>query len=158
MFNNAYKMKRNTYYILVGLIALAEVAIFWLSVDTRNPLLMVVAFVVGVLLIYLAKRRVKEIIEDERTILINQKAALRTLEVFWVLFFALSFGAVVIGLSGRLPYGEPNEPPILPHPEFRHFGLFGIAQMALLCLMIFLYVGFRIYYAQKYGEWEKDEE
>jgi hypothetical protein len=24
--------------------------------------------------------------------------------------------------------------------------------------MIFLYVGFRVYYARKYGEWETDEE
>jgi uncharacterized membrane protein len=31
-------------------------------------------------------------------------------------------------------------------------------QLALLCLMVILYVGFRMYYARKYGEWEKDEE
>lgn len=151
-------MKRNLYYILVGLIALVEVIFFWLAVDTRNPLLIEIAFPIGILLIYLAKRQVEEIIEDERTVLINQKAALRTLEIFWVIFFALSIGAVVIGLSGRFPYGAPNALPPPPHPEFRHFSIFGIGQMAILCLMIFSYVGFRIYYARQYGEWEKDEE
>jgi hypothetical protein len=30
--------------------------------------------------------------------------------------------------------------------------------MLLLCLMIFLYVGFKIYYARQLGEWESDEE
>jgi hypothetical protein len=36
--------------------------------------------------------------------------------------------------------------------------MMGYFQLGLLCLMIFLYVGFRIYYARKYGEWETDEE
>jgi len=36
--------------------------------------------------------------------------------------------------------------------------MMGYFQLGLLCLMIFLYVGFRMYYARKYGEWEIDEE
>jgi uncharacterized membrane protein len=42
--------------------------------------------------------------------------------------------------------------------EFPVIGNFAILQMALLCLMIFLYVGFRMYYARKYGDWDTDEE
>jgi hypothetical protein len=41
---------------------------------------------------------------------------------------------------------------------FIRLGYFGYLQLALLFLMFFLYVGFRIYYAHKYGEWETDEE
>jgi len=37
-------------------------------------------------------------------------------------------------------------------------GYFGYLQLSFLFLMFFLYVGFRIYYARKYGEWETDEE
>jgi hypothetical protein len=30
--------------------------------------------------------------------------------------------------------------------------------MILLCCIAFLYIGFRVYYARKYGEWDSDEE
>jgi uncharacterized membrane protein len=36
--------------------------------------------------------------------------------------------------------------------------MMGFVQLGFLCLMIFLYVAFRIYYARKYGEWDTDEE
>jgi hypothetical protein len=36
--------------------------------------------------------------------------------------------------------------------------MIGYIQLGLLCLMIFLYVGFRFYYARKFGDWETDEE
>lgn len=70
-------MKRNTFYLLAGIVALAEVGIFWLSVRLENPIPIQVAFVLGVILLYLARRRVEETIEDERTAMITQKAALR---------------------------------------------------------------------------------
>lgn len=152
-------MKRNSFYLFMGIIALLEVFAFWLSVELEMPLLIQVAFVLGVLLIYGARRTVEGRIEDERTNMITQKAALRTLEVFWVVFFAVNLGSAVfafsrpLGLRPRPPHpgGEPDL--ILPG-----IGWFATMQMALLCLMIFLYVGFRMYYARKYGEWDTDEE
>jgi uncharacterized membrane protein len=149
-------MKRNTFYVLVGIIALMEIGIFWLSVADRNPLLIQLAFIVGIFLVYGARRTVAEQIEDERTNLITQKAALRTLEIFWVVFFAVSLGSAVIGFSR--PLGFHPRPPFPSEAELPHLGQFGIMQMALLALMFFLYVGFRIYYARKYGGWESDEE
>ncbi|WP_250987579.1 DUF2178 domain-containing protein [Methanoculleus oceani] len=164
-------MKRNTFYLLAGIVALAEVGIFWLSVDLERPILIQVAFVLGVLLLYAARRRVEDRIEDERTAMITQKAALRTLEVFWVVFFAVSLGGAVaafsrpLGLRPPHPPLDPNathmlviritDPDVLP---FDLFGRFAVGQLVLLCLMIFLYVGFRMYYARKYGEWDTDEE
>jgi hypothetical protein len=77
------------------------------------------------------------------------------LEIFWVLFFAISLGGAVFGL------GAPGFPPPRLRPEGEGLiplGNLGIMQMGLLFLMIFLYVGFRMHYARQYGEWATDEE
>ena len=153
-------MKRNSFYILIGIIALIEVAIFWLSVELEMPVLIQVAFILGILLIYGARRTVEDRIEDERTNMITQKAALRTLEVFWVVFFAVNLGSAVFAFSRPLGL-RPHPPPPMTDPGILPFdwvGRFAVIQMALLCLMFFLYVGFRMYYARKYGEWDTDEE
>ncbi len=39
-----------------------------------------------------------------------------------------------------------------------HLGIFGVIQILLLVLMLFIYVAFRIYYSHKFGEWDDDEE
>ena len=148
-------LKQNTFYLLAGIVGLAEVGIFWLSVEYHNPLLIVVSIIVGISMLYWARSKVTDRKEDERTALISQKAALRTLEVFWVVFFAISLGGAVFGL------GAPGFPRPHPPPEaggFIHLGNLGFLQMLLLCLMIFLYVGFKMYYARQHGEWESDEE
>ena len=54
-----------------------------------------IAFVVGVVLLYLVYRRVEDFIEDERSARITEKAAMRTLQVFWVCFCAFSIMAVM---------------------------------------------------------------
>ncbi len=152
-------MKRNRFYILTGCVALALLAIFWYSVEIENPLLIEAAFIIGVVLVYLARRGVTDLIEDERSARITEKAAMRTMQVFWVVFCVFSIGAVIRLLD------TPSFPPTF-HPSFspdRIPGFPGIRtvgyiQLGLLCLMIFLYVGFRLYYAGKYGDWETDEE
>lgn len=154
-------MKRNTFYILLGLIALCEVLIFWLSVELHSPHFIQASFILGVAVIYLAKRHVTDIVEDERTALISQKASERTLAVFWIIFFTLSLGSAVLIFGERV--GMPPRPPFRPPPEwgvnnFNPLGYFAMIQMGLLCLMILLYVGFRMYYAKQYGDWEGDEE
>ena len=155
-------MKRNTFYLLAGIVALIEVGIFWFSVEAERPILIQVAFVLGVLLIYVARQWVDERIEDERTALITEKAALRTLEIFWVVFFAISLGSAVVAFSRPLGLRPPHPGPPGTAPldvlELPFIGGFALFQMALLCLMIFLYVGFRMYYARKYGDWDTDEE
>jgi uncharacterized membrane protein len=148
-------MKHNTFYLLAGIIGLALVAIFWISVEIRDPFLISVAFIAAILLLYLARYHVTDRVEDERTILISQKSAMRTLEVFWVVFFAISLGGAVMGLGAPgfpPPHHRPPDEGLIP------LGQLGITQMALLCLMIVLYVGFKMYYARQYGEWDTDEE
>jgi uncharacterized membrane protein len=158
-------MKQNLFYLIAGIVGLAEVGVFWLSVDMRNPFLIMGAFIVGIIFLYALWRMVSDRKDDERSIFISEKAKSKTLEVFWVVFFAVSLGSVVIGFSEHLRIPPPNPPlpgnfPFGPefHPDRPFIGYFGLFQMVLLFLLIFLYIGFRIYYARKYGEWDKDEE
>jgi len=153
-------MKKNTFYLVVGCIAVALLGIFWYSVEIHNALLIEIAFIIGIVITYFARKKVTDLIEDERSAKISEKAALRTFQVFWVAFCAVSIGAVM-----NLLYI-----PHLPRPrvvnrtseffplEIMPLKMVGYIQLGLLCLMIFLYVGFRLYYARKYGEWETDEE
>lgn len=173
-------MRQNTFYLLAGIVGLVEVAAFWLSVQYRIPFLITGVFIAGVVLLYGAWRRIGDRREDERAALINQKAGMATFMVFWVVFFATSLGGAVIGFGAppipRLPRHNGDVQPgganwsldqrpglsergmIGPEEGFVRLGHFGYLQLALLFLMFFLYVGFRIYYARKYGEWETDEE
>ena len=149
-------MKKNTFYLLAGCIGLALLAILWYSVETHQPLLIEISFVLAILIIYLVRRTVEDLIEDERSVKITEQAMVRTFQVFWVVFAAFSIGAVMEILyvpqfpPSRLPYERP--------PQVLGPKMMGYIQLGLLCLMIFLYVGFRVYYARKYGEWEIDEE
>ena len=155
-------MKKNTLYLLIGCIALALLAIFWYSVEINNPFLIEISFVLGIVIIYLARRNVTDLIEDERSAKITEKAALRTLQVFWVVFCAFSISAVIQILhvpsfpQNRTFEHLQNRPSAVP--EIMPPRMMGYVQLGLLCLMIFLYVGFRFYYARKYGDWETDEE
>jgi len=153
-------MKKNIFYLMIGVVALVLLAIFGYSVEKFTPVLFMIAFVIGVILLYVAYRRVDDFIEDERSARITEKAAMRTLQVFWVCFCAFSIMAVMNLLymprfSREFWLNREND--IVP-PELMSLKIIGYIQLALLCLMIFLYVGFRIYYARKYGDWETDEE
>jgi len=77
------------------------------------------------------------------------------MQIFWIIFALFSIGAVMELLHvPEFPRLPPSmHPPVILPPR-----LMGYIQLGLLCLMIFLYVGFRIYYAKKYGEFETDEE
>jgi uncharacterized membrane protein len=149
-------MKRNVFYVLVGIIAFLEVSLLWLAIEVDNALIIQVGFIVGIVLIYLARRTVTEVIEDERTLLISQKSALRTLEIFWLVIFLMSLGSIVISFNRPFLVIIRGSPP--PPADLPSFGIFGFVQLFLLVLIIFLYVGFRIYYARKYGEYDSDEE
>jgi uncharacterized membrane protein len=148
-------MKKNSFFILIGCIALVLLGLFWYSVEIHRPFLIEIAFIIAIAVIYFARKEVTDIIEDERTAKITEQAAMRTFQVFWVVFAALSIGAVMQMLYvPTFPRTDfLTRPPDMMPPR-----IIGYVQLGLLCLMIFLYVGFRVYYARKYGEWETDEE
>ena len=162
------RIKQNVFYLLIGIIALIEVGIFWISLDLDKPIFIQAAFILGVILLYFAHRNVEKGFDDERTQFIAQKAAMSTLFVFWVIFFVISIGSVIIGLNRPFSIRPPSFPgshaapagielPVpLVGPEL--FNRLGFFQLGMLCLMIFLYIGFRIYYGRKYGASDSDEE
>lgn len=149
-------MKKNTFYLVGGCIALALLAIFWYSVEVHIRFLVEAAFILAIGIIYLLRNTVTDFIEDERTAKISEQAALRTFQVFWVVFCALSIGAVMQILYVPT-FTREDFQDVHPH-EILGPRMMGYFQLGLLCLMIFLYVAFRIYYARKYGEWDTDEE
>jgi uncharacterized membrane protein len=148
-------MKKNTFYLLSGCIAVVLLALFWYSVEIHNPFIIELAFVIGIAIAYIARKKVTDLIEDERSAKITEQAVLRTFQVFWVGFCAFSIGAVMQILYVPQFHRENffSRPPEILSPR-----TMGYLQLVLLCLTIFLYVGFRMYYARKYGEWETDEE
>lgn len=148
-------MKKNTFYLLAGCIALALLVIFWYSVELHIRFLAEVSFIIAIVVIWLIRKNVTDLIEDERTAKITEQAALRTFQVFWVVFCAYSIGAVMQILY--IPTFPRDDFFTRPH-EMLGPKMMGYVQLVLLCLMIFLYVGFRMYYARKYGDWETDEE
>ena len=151
-------MRKNSFYLIVGCIALALLAVFWYSVEHHIRFITEAAFMVAIVLIWFIRTNVTDIIEDERTTRITEQAAVRTFQLFWVILCAFSIGAVMqILYIPSFPQehfaNATSRPPVILGPR-----LMGYFQLFLLCLMIFLYVGFRIYYARKYGDWETDEE
>lgn len=166
-------MKRNTFYLFIGILVLLEVGAFWLAVENAEPLLIQIALPVGVAAFFLVRTMVEEPIQDERTNVITQKAAVATLTVFWVVFFVTSIGSVVYGFNEPLGIHPPPLPHVFesksPPPmeaasvgdvvvSIPNFGRFGMVQLFLLAFIIILYAVFRLYYARQYGEWEQDEE
>lgn len=151
-------MKKNGFYLLLGIVAIALVGIFWYSVEHDLALFMELAFIAAVAIVYYVKVKFADFTEDERDIIIAEKAMGRTMQVFWVVFCAVSIGGVMHLL--HVPSFAPHPPPPQDVVTVAEFSLksMGFLQLWLLCLMIFLYVGFRLYYARKYGDWETDEE
>ena len=49
-------MKKNTFYLIFGCIALALLFLFWYSVELHTPLLIEIAFVLGIVLVYSGKK------------------------------------------------------------------------------------------------------
>jgi len=160
-------MKQNIFYLMAGIIGLAEVGIFWLAVELKNPFIIMGSFTIGIVFLYALWRKVSDRKDDERAVFITEKAKSRTLDVFWIIFFTLSLGSAVIGFSTPLRIPPPN--PAIPTdhvrviirsipPDRPFMGYFGLFQLILLFLLILLYLVFRIYYSKKYGDWDRDEE
>lgn len=155
-------MKRNTFYLLTGITAIVLVLVLWVSIQLSMPILIQAAFLAAVVILYALRRTVAKDIEDERSNVINQHAAVATLFVFWIIFFLVSISSVVwefsrpLGIFFPAPLGRG--PDVIVVVEKPPFGNIGLVQLALLGLMIILYAGFRVYYARKFGDWESDEE
>ncbi len=159
-------MKRNTFYLLLGVIVIIEILVLAWSLENHIGPIVEISVLIGIIIAYVARRNVTDIIDDERTAKITEKAALKTFQIFWIVFFIFSTGALmnIIGPPQEPAishYPHPPPPPMFPFPtpiSIPPWRVFGFVQLLLLAMLIFLYVGFRIYYARKFGEWDTDEE
>lgn len=104
------------------------------SISVGNIVLLVVAFIVGPVALYLLRSRVEEVMEDERVHLIHEKASARTVQIFGVTM--ASFGAILIALS-RSSYAD--------------FSQSGFTLVYSACVLLMLHLIFRSYYRRKYG-------
>lgn len=144
---NTRVMKQYTYFLLLGLIVITEVGIFFWSVENLEPGLMSVSVVIGAFAAYLSRKLVDEVVDDERTHLITEKASHRTLQILGVLLFAYAVGGVVISLQDKI-FG----------PFSYHVARFSFFLIFVVFLMIIVYALCLSYYGRKYGPGGEDEE
>ncbi|MDD4299996.1 MAG: DUF2178 domain-containing protein [Methanomicrobium sp.] len=96
-------MRRNTYYIAVSLTGIVVALIFWGAVIYARPpameavTLSVIAAAVG---IYFLRQKIDDtVITDEMISRINEKSALRSLQIFWVGFLAFTISGFSMAMS-----------------------------------------------------------
>lgn len=121
---------------LYGLVITAGVGfVIGLSVFRGEPIAAIVAVVIGMILLYVFKSRVKEVIEDERVYRISEKASRRTIQVVGTATAILGLSIMGLSRSGYLELAEVG---------------FSLACFATVLLMV--YMIFYGYYAKKFGE------
>ncbi len=143
-------MRRNTYYIAVSLIGIVVALIFWGAVIYARPpameavTLSVIAAAVG---IYFLRQKIDDtVITDEMISRINEKSALRSLQIFWVGFLAFTISGFSMAMS-------------VDNPRFQEMIIRGsVSQLIFLASILLIYAAFRMYYSRKYGGYEEDEE
>ena len=126
-------MKRKQFKVISLLTSMIMGVLVGFSVSAGNPVLAVASLFAGMAVMYISKRRLQDIVEDERIRQISQKASWITLQ-----FIALSFaigGAVLIAMRNTLP-------------DYEDLGFF----MAYVsCAVLLLYYLFYMYYNREYG-------
>ena len=120
-------MNRKQFALCGAVIASSIGAIVGYSVCTGNFVLPFVAVIGGILVLQLIKRRVEDVLEDERTYRISEKASRRVLEIFGI-GSALT-GVTLIALD--------------KHQEV------GYALAFSACILILLYMIFYAYYSMR---------
>jgi len=128
-------MERRKFKLYSMLITIVVGFIIGLSVFRAEPITAIFAVVIGMIILYVLKSRVKQVIEDERVYKISEKASRRTIQVVGTITAIL--GLFIIGLS------KSN------YLEFIEVG-YSLASFATVLLMV--YMIFYGYYAKKFGE------
>lgn len=113
-------MNVRTYWICSLIVTIIVAGLVYWAVKIGNPYLAVITLVWAVWTLYICRKRVHEVIEDERNVRINEKAAMKALEVFVI-------GGVIIAV---VLYAISNQ-----ESDFTQAGLtLGIAVTGLLLL------------------------
>ncbi|HJJ38974.1 MAG TPA: DUF2178 domain-containing protein [Methanocorpusculum sp.] len=151
-------MKKNSYYIVCGVLAVLLVALLYLFIQIRLPLLIIPAILIAVFICFILRRRIPSADLDEREILIDMKTASATLKIGAALIIVANLPIAVFAFS--VP------PMIMPMPHFQPpeviplgiLGQIAIFELLLLAAIVLLYAGIYIYYSHKYGGDIADEE
>ena len=123
-------------YKLYGLLITIVIGfVIGLSAFRGEPIIAIVAVVLGMILLYALKSRVKQVIEDERVYRISEKASRRTIQVVGTTTALLGLSILGLSKSGHLDLVEVG---------------YTLACFATILLMI--YMIFYGYYAKKFGE------
>lgn len=146
-------MKKNIYFIIIGIVALCVIVSVYIATEIHSPEFATISFLIGIGIVYLCRQQVKDTLEDELTHKITEKAALRTLQIALVFTTAIALGMIVLSVNPLPPPFEHH----IPHPD-RIIGNMGWTQLLLPVFLLFIYAGFRQYYAQKFGYSDSDEE
>jgi len=121
---------------LYGLVTTIAVGfLVGLSVVRGEPIIAIIAVVIGMILLYSLKSRVKQVIEDERVYRISEKASRRTIQVIGITTAILGLAIIGLSRSGYLELTEVG---------------FSLAYFATALLVV--YMIFYCYYAKKFGE------
>lgn len=116
-------------------IIMAMAAIIGWSVAVGNVIVPVVAVVVGMSLFHFIRSRVTEVIEDERTHRISEKASVITIRIF----------ALATALTGVLLLA-------LSRSSMVNFEQAGLTLAFTACALMLLHLIFYGYYNKKYGD------
>lgn len=128
-------MERKKFKLYGMLITIVVGFVIGLSAFRGEPITAIVAVVVGMILLYLLKSRVKQVIEDERVYRISEKASRRTIQVVGTTTALLGLAIIGLSRSGYLELAEVG---------------YSLACFATVLLMV--YMIFYGYYAKKFGE------
>jgi len=127
------KRKKFKHYSLVTTIAVG-VIIGWSAIKGELTIALV-AVVIGMIILYILKSRVKQVLEDERVYRISEKASRRTIQLVGTTTALLGLSLIGLSRSGYLELSELG---------------FSLAYFATALLMV--YMIFYSYYAKKMGE------
>jgi len=126
-------MKSQQFRVIMSLIIIIIGGVVGFAVCVGKPELIAAIFFAGMALIYLCKRRVEGVLEDERAYKVTEKASKMTFQIV-IVSFALA-GATLIAMKNS-------------YPEYTFLGFF-LAYTT--CGILVLHFLFYAYYNKKYG-------
>ena len=128
-------MERKKFKLYGLVITIVVGFVIGLSAIRGESITAIVAVVIGMMLLYMLKSRVKQVIEDERIYRISEKASRRTIQIVGTTTAILGLSIMGLSRSGYLELTEVG---------------YSLACFAAALLMV--YMIFYGYYAKKFGE------
>ena len=128
-------MERKKFKIYWLIITVIVGFIIGLSAFRGEPIIAIVAVVIGMILLYTLKGRVRQVIEDERIYRISEKASRRTIQVIGTTTAILGLSILGLSKSGYLNLTEV-----------------GYSLACFATVLLFVYKIFYSYYAKRLGE------